>query len=341
MNLFDEKVAPLNKEDDITSEDYELSAIKGGSIPKSKTRISTSSSISNLNEKKNPLLTRYVLVTSMSVAIASLISCIYSVISKHYLLFDFKIQDEGILVTLSFIMISILNLLICLCSLLYCKGIFFNQDEKLINITITTLKFYFPSVNLLLSIMYLLGIFMNTSSSLFLVLLSILSFSACCLLYFFYQRVKRKRLLDLYSLITVSVYISIITVVISYTFLYNSSELIISGVEDYEYARRLRRTLINVFQILIGIVLMSYHHDIIFMFGTVLLIYTPELIMSVGRANRSILDLIILIALGYGIIFWKIYKAGKAVFGLQKDDDDSNLIKMRTVSKTSHYSSVK
>ena len=241
MNLFDEKVAPLNKEDDITSEDYELSAIKGGSIPKSKTRISTSSSISNLNEKKNPLLTRYVLVTSMSVAIASLISCIYSVISKHYLLFDFKIQDEGILVTLSFIMISILNLLIC-------KGIFFNQDEKLINITITTLKFYFPSVNLLLSIMYLLGIFMNTSSSLFLVLLSILSFSACCLLYFFYQRVKRKRLLDLYSLITVSVYISIITVVISYTFLYNSSELIISGVEDYEYARRLRRTLINVFQ---------------------------------------------------------------------------------------------
>ena len=334
MNLFEEnkKDEEKNLNEDIENDEFELSASDNPSLPKSKFRLSNSSSISNLNEKKNPLLIYSVVGSSGFLLLSSFLSVILSLVKAISPLFFFKHNEAGVMVYLSIVLICISNILICVNNGLFCKFILVSHNEKIISIVQSTLKYFFPSINLILGVCYILGCFRNEESIAIPINLIILSLGCIVLLYFIYPKVKRKRQLDVSSLITVSIYLSALAALFSYSFLSNSSDLIIY---KREAARRVRRTVIDVFQLLIGIVLMSYFHDIIFMLCTILFIYTPELIMSTGNKDRNVIDLIVLIALGFSIIFFFFFNAGLAVFGLQKDETDTNLIKMRTVSKAS------
>lgn len=334
MNLFEEnkKDEQKNLNEDVENDEFELSGSDNVSLPKSKYRLSNSSSISNLNEKKNPLLIYSVVGSSGFLLISAFLSVILSLVKPISPLFFFKYNEIGVMVYLSIVLICISNLFICVNNGLFCRFILLSHNEKIISIVQSTLKYFFPSINLILGVCYILGSFRDEESIAIPINLIILSLGCMVLLYFIYPNIKRKRQLDVTSLITVSIYLSVLASLLSYSFLSNSSDLIIYNREG---GRRVRRTVIDVFQLLMGIVLMSYYHDIIFMLCTILFIYTPELIMSTGNKERNVIDLIVLIALGFSIIFWKLYKAGLAVFGLQKDEGDTNLIKMRTVSKTS------
>ena len=283
---------------------------------------SSSSSISNLGSKKNPRLKQTINLSSAILIMISLITFILAIknnVSPLYGFSDDNTNTSSLFIRLSNICILISNLIIAGTNILLLKKLQDNKPSSFINLIHTLPKYNLAIVNILLSSMYILP-FIILKSTFYYVICIIISILILLCILTYYKKLHLKKKLDVFSVITIKRYTSMILAIILYTLFFNIGKTI-TNIFPSTKSTTIITIIENLIQFLFGIVLISYYNDITFMCTSVVFIYIPKFIYSIDVDKQMVVvvDVIIYCMLGFIIIFWKLYKTKHSILGTERE----------------------
>ena len=287
--------------------------------------ISNGSSISHFNDEKNPFLINITLYSSIILILNSSISIYLSFSKKKYFLFNNNYNNSNInkknnLIAL--ILQCLSNIFVILLNFYLIFSIKEKKSQRLLNIISKEMKYNIFLINLSLSLMYIIKILKENTK--FYYLSNSLSLFLCFVLTKSYKKIKTKKNLDFYTLISISMFFSLIYVLSLNTFLNYVTDFFIFKIlikknENVLNSKIIFNKIINYLLFSISIVYAFFYFDILFLFSCIFFIFTPELIINFNNMNCC--DLYCLIFIGYFIIIFLIIKHKKNI--LEKDNSQN------------------
>ena len=289
--------------------------------------ISNGSSISHFNDEKNPFLINITLYSSIILILNSSISIYLSFSNKKYFLFDNNNYNKSIINKknnfIALILQCLSNLFVIFLNIYLIFSIKERKSQRLLNIISKEMKFNIFLINLSLSLMYIIKILKENLYFYF--LSNSLSLLLCFVLNKSYKKIKSKKHLDFYTLISLSMFISLIYILSLNTFFNYVTDFFIFKFsikknENIFNSKIIFNKIINYLLFSISIVYAYFYFDVLFLFACVFFIFTPELIVNINNMNCC--DLYCLIFIGYLIIIWLIIKHKKNI--LEKENQNEN-----------------
>ena len=252
------------------------------------------------------------------------VSMICSILKKQILTFDFKDARKKDILTMNQIAISVYLLILVLfnCCLLYCAFISKKQDQMLFKMIYSNLRWFFVLTQICFAGLFLIGIIWSKSNWTYILSVSI-NMTTTLLIAFYFQDIKKKKNMTIGSFVCVYCYLSVLFAFISYATFYNFSCILIENLiennpnnnsnTDYQ---TIIQIVTNFFQMLLGLVLLTYFKDVLFALGSVF-IFLGLLInvrFSLEKAGTSVV--VYLCILGFSSII-VVGKNGKSTFGYE------------------------
>ena len=184
-------------------------------------RLSTSSSITNLQDDDNPDLLKFNYYSAVTLIVSSTLSLLISYSYNDYL-FYFLYYHEKIKI-LSLLSQFLSNFSIIGFNLFFIYILEKKKSSLVKKTIINLLKNSFYILNFSLSLLFLIRAFL--SDFIYLIISFIIICICLIIVSRFYRPIKIKRELDIYTLISISIYFSVLTVILSFLFMNNLTEL--------------------------------------------------------------------------------------------------------------------
>ena len=184
-------------------------------------RLSTSSSITNLQDDDNPDLLKFNYYSAVTLIVSSTLSLLISYSYNDYL-FYFLYYHEKIKI-LSLLSQFLSNFSIIGFNLFFIYILEKKKSSLVKKTIINLLKNSFYILNFNLSLLFLIRAFL--SDFIYLIISFIIICICLIIVSRFYRPIKIKRELDIYTLISISIYFSVLTVILSFLFMNNLTEL--------------------------------------------------------------------------------------------------------------------
>ena len=294
-------------------------------------RISTSSSITNLQDDDDPNLLKINYYSSVTLVVSSILSLLISYTYNYYL-FYFLYYNEKIQILSLFTQFlsnySIIGFNLFLIYTLEKKKSSFVK-KTLINL----LKYSFSIINFGISLFFLIRIFLSD----FLYLIISIFIICLCLIIVsrFYRPIKLKRELDIYTVISVSIYFSVLTVILSFLFMNNLTELLLLYYNKSSFNNsQIKLNIINAIEFGMSFILLVYYKDIIIMVTNIFLVFLPQLIRQFEFVNKNYWDLLLIIIICLIVSIWMWKKEGNKLFNISSKKSEKDLIKLKDVDTT-------
>lgn len=337
-----EKIIYINKSDD-DPEEFELRNKSEGSLK-------SDSSISKISIKENPMLIKATYISNFILSVICVIMTTVGCLKKRFYIYDFILIDSEMnYLSLGILYISIIFFIIC--NIMMFKAIYYDKNDEIINICLKSFKGFFAGSNFCLGFICLIGVFSKKQDLIDIILFVCGSGAGLFLTRKYYRKITNKRGIEFQTLVIVWVYTSVLSVIFTYSLLYNISSIIIYiknntnnelnsmfitslNQRNYLFSQLLS---LGIIQLLIGVVLIVYFNDIFYMIGTSLFIYIPQIIYLVGIKETCSGILWVMI---FSIIIagFKIFKSGKKILGTIRKEDEDLLVKQKTSRSLSRSS---
>ena len=256
------------------------------------------------------------------ITMISLVMFVFAIKKNVSLLYGFSDDDINtctLFISLSNICILCCNIIIAGTNILLLKKLHDNNPSSFINLIHTVPKYNLAVVNILLSLMYILPFIIVKTTFYYVTCIIISALILLCIL-IYYRKLRLKKKLDSFSIITIKRYTSIILAIVLYTLLFNIGKTIMNIFPSTK-SNTLITVIENLIQFLFGIVLISYYNDVTFMCISVVFIYIPMFIYSIDVEKQMVVDVIVYCMLGFIIISWKLYKTKKSIFGTERESN--------------------
>ena len=263
------------------------------------------------------------------------VSMICLILKKQILTFDFGGETKKDILTMNQIAMSIYLLILILfnCCLLYCAFISKKQDQMLFKMIYSNLRWFFVLTQICFAGLFLIGIIWSKSNWTYILSVSI-NMTTTLLIAFYFQDIKKKKNMTIGSFICIYCYLSVLFAFISYATFYNFSCILIENLiennpnsnnssTDYH---TIIQIVTNFFQMLLGLVLLTYFKDVLFALGSVFIFF--GLLMNVDftldKAGTSVVAYLCILGLSSIIV---VGKNGKSTFGYEnvKKLDSENI----------------
>ena len=294
-------------------------------------RISTSSSITNLQDDDNPNLLKINYYSSVTLIVCSILSLLISYTYNDYL-FYFLYYHEKIQI-LSLFTQFITNFAIIGFNLFIIYSTKKKKSSLVKKIISNLLKNSFSIINFGISILFLIRFFL--SEFLYLIISIVIICICLILISRFYRPIKLKRELDIYTVISVSIYFSVLTVILSFLFMNNLTELLLLYYNKSSFNNsQIKLNIINAIEFGMSFILLVYYKDIIIMVTNIFLVFLPQLIRQLELIKKNYWDLLLIIIICLVVSIWMWKKEGSKLFNLSSKQAEKDLIKLKDVDTT-------
>ena len=294
-------------------------------------RLSTSSSITNLQDDKDPHLILLTYYSSVTLIITSFLSLFISFYSNDYLLFFLYYKGKiGTLCLYSLFMINDTLIAFSLYLIFILKT---NKSSLTLKAISNIFKSSFPIINFGISILFLIRFFLTEFLYL---LVSVIIISICLFLVSkSYRPIKIKRELDIYTCISISIYLSVLVVLLSFLFLNNFIELILLYYNKSSFKNsQIKLNVINSIEFGMSFILLVYYKDIIIILTNIILFLTPQIVREFESLEKKYWDLLVIVIIGLIISYWMWRKEGLKLFNLKNKKEEKEMIKLKDVDTT-------
>ena len=264
-------------------------------------RLSTSSSITNLQDDDNPDLLKFNYYSAVTLIVSSTLSLLISYSYNDYL-FYFLYYHEKIKI-LSLLSQFLSNFSIIGFNLFFIYILEKKKSSLVKKTIINLLKNSFYILNFSLSLLFLIRAFL--SDFIYLIISFIIICICLIIVSRFYRPIKIKRELDIYTLISISIYFSVLTVILSFLFMNNLTELFLLYYNKSSFNNsQIKLNIINGIEFGMSFILLVYYKDIIIMITNIFLVFIPQLIRQLEVENKNYWDLLLLIIICLIVTIW-------------------------------------
>ena len=294
-------------------------------------RLSTSSSITNLQDDDNPDLLKFNYYSAVTLIVSSTLSLLISYSYNDYL-FYFLYYHEKIKI-LSLLSQFLSNFSIIGFNLFFIYILEKKKSSLVKKTIINLLKNSFYILNFSLSLLFLIRAFL--SDFIYLIISFIIICICLIIVSRFYRPIKIKRELDIYTLISISIYFSVLTVILSFLFMNNLTELFLLYYNKSSFNNsQIKLNIINGIEFGMSFILLVYYKDIIIMITNIFLVFIPQLIRQLEVENKNYWDLLLLIIICLIVTIWMLKKEGRKLFNISSKKSDKEMIKLKEVDTT-------
>lgn len=259
------------------------------------------------------------------------VSMICLILKKQILTFDFnderdeRDEKKKDILTMNQIAMSIYLLILILfnCCLLYCAFISKKQDQMLFKMIYSNLRWFFVLTQICFAGLFLIGIIWSKSNWTYILSVSI-NMTTTLLIAFYFQDIKKKKNMTIGSFVCIYCYLSVLFAFISYATFYNFSCILIENLiennpnssnssTDYH---TIIQIVTNFFQMLLGLVLLTYFKDVLFALGSVFIFFglLINVDFTLDKAGTSVVVYLCILGLSSIIV---VGKNGKSTFGYE------------------------
>ena len=253
------------------------------------------------------------------------VSMICLILEKQILTFDFNEKTKKDILTMNQIAMSIYLLILILfnCCLLYCAFISKKQDQMLFKMIYSNLRWFFVLTQICFAGLFLIGIIWSKSNWTYILSVSI-NMTTTLLIAFYFQDIKKKKNMTIGSFVCIYCYLSVLFAFISYATFYNFSCILIENLiennpnssnssTDYH---TIIQIVTNFFQMLLGLVLLTYFKDVLFALGSVFIFFglLINVDFTLDKAGTSVVVYLCILGLSSIIV---VGKNGKSTFGYE------------------------
>ena len=277
----------------------------------------TNPALEDLMVKSDTQLKYGTIISTICCIISIGVSMIYSILKKRILTFDFNSKD---ILTMNQIIMSLYLLILILfnCCLLYCAFISKKQDQMLFKMIYSNLRWFFVLTQICFAGLFLIGIIWGKSNWTYILSVSI-NMTTTLLIAFYFQDIKKKKNMTIGSFICIYCYLSVLFAFISYATFYNFSCILIENLIDNNpenHYQIIIQIVTNFFQMLLGLVLLTYFKDVLFALGSVFIFFglLVNVNFNLEKAGTSVV--VYLCILGFSSII-VVGKNGKSTFGYE------------------------
>jgi hypothetical protein len=294
-------------------------------------RLSTSSSITNLQDDDNPDLLKFNYYSAVTLIVSSTLSLLISYSYNDYL-FYFLYYHEKIKI-LSLLSQFLSNFSIIGFNLFFIYILEKKKSSLVKKTIINLLKNSFYILNFSLSLLFLIRAFL--SDFIYLIISFIIICICLIIVSRFYRPIKIKRELDIYTLISISIYFSVLTVILSFLFMNNLTELFLLYYNKSSFNNsQIKLNIINGIEFGMSFILLVYYKDIIIMITNIFLVFIPQLIRQLEVENKNYWDLLLLIIICLIVTIWMLKKEGRKLFNISSKKSEKEMIKLKEVDTT-------
>ena len=294
-------------------------------------RLSTSSSITNLQDDDNPDLLKFNYYSAVTLIVSSTLSLLISYSCNDYL-FYFLYYHEKIKI-LSLLSQFLSNFSIIGFNLFFIYILEKKKSSLVKKTIINLLKNSFYILNFSLSLLFLIRAFL--SDFIYLIISFIIICICLIIVSRFYRPIKIKRELDIYTLISISIYFSVLTVILSFLFMNNLTELFLLYYNKSSFNNsQIKLNIINGIEFGMSFILLVYYKDIIIMITNIFLVFIPQLIRQLEVENKNYWDLLLLIIICLIVTIWMLKKEGRKLFNISSKKSEKEMIKLKEVDTT-------
>ena len=294
-------------------------------------RLSTSSSITNLQDDDNPDLLKFNYYSAVTLIVSSTLSLLISYSYNDYL-FYFLYYHEKIKI-LSLLSQFLSNFSIIGFNLFFIYILEKKKSSLVKKTIINLLKNSFYILNFSLSLLFLIRAFL--SDFIYLIISFIIICICLIIVSRFYRPIKIKRELDIYTLISISIYFSVLTVRLSFLFMNNLTELFLLYYNKSSFNNsQIKLNIINGIEFGMSFILLVYYKDIIIMITNIFLVFIPQLIRQLEVENKNYWDLLLLIIICLIVTIWMLKKEGRKLFNISSKKSEKEMIKLKEVDTT-------
>ena len=294
-------------------------------------RLSTSSSITNLQDDDNPDLLKFNYYSAVTLIVSSTLSLLISYSYNDYL-FYFLYYHEKIKI-LSLLSQFLSNFSIIGFNLFFIYILEKKKSSLVKKTIINLLKNSFYILNFSLSLLFLIRAFL--SDFIYLIISFIIICICLIIVSRFYRPIKIKRELDIYTLISISIYFSVLTVILSFLFMNNLTELFLLYYNKSSFNNsQIKLNIINAIEFGMSFILLVYYKDIIIMVTNIFLVFLPQLIRQLELIKKNYWDLLLIIIICLVVSIWMWKKEGSKLFNLSSKQAEKDLIKLKDVDTT-------
>ena len=294
-------------------------------------RLSTSSSITNLQDDDNPDLLKFNYYSAVTLIVSSTLSLLISYSYNDYL-FYFLYYHEKIK-SLSLLSQFLSNFSIIGFNLFFIYILEKKKSSLVKKTIINLLKNSFYILNFSLSLLFLIRAFL--SDFIYLIISFIIICICLIIVSRFYRPIKIKRELDIYTLISISIYFSVLTVILSFLFMNNLTELFLLYYNKSSFNNsQIKLNIINGIEFGMSFILLVYYKDIIIMITNIFLVFIPQLIRQLEVENKNYWDLLLLIIICLIVTIWMLKKEGRKLFNISSKKSEKEMIKLKEVDTT-------
>ena len=294
-------------------------------------RLSTSSSITNLQDDDNPDLLKFNYYSAVTLIVSSTLSLLISYSYNDYL-FYFLYYHEKIKI-LSLLSQFLSNFSIIGFNLFFIYILEKKKSSLVKKTIINLLKNSFYILNFSLSLLFLIRAFL--SDFIYLIISFIIICICLIIVSRFYRPIKIKRELDIYTLISISIYFSVLTVILSFLFMNNLTELFLLYYNKSSFNNsQIKLNIINGIEFGMSFILLVYYKDIVIMITNIFLVFIPQLIRQLEVENKNYWDLLLLIIICLIVTIWMLKKEGRKLFNISSKKSEKEMIKLKEVDTT-------
>ena len=294
-------------------------------------RLSTSSSITNLQDDDNPDLLKFNYYSAVTLIVSSTLSLLISYSYNDYL-FYFLYYHEKIKI-LSLLSQFLSNFSIIGFNLFFIYILEKKKSSLVKKTIINLLKNSFYILNFSLSLLFLIRAFL--SDFIYLIISFIIICICLIIVSRFYRPIKIKRELDIYTLISISIYFSVLTVILSFLFMNNLTELFLLYYNKSSFNNsQIKLNIINGIEFGMSFILLVYYKDIIIMITNIFLVFIPQLIRQLEVENKNYWDLLLLIIICLIVTIWMLKKEGRKLFNISSKKSEKEMIRLKEVDTT-------
>ena len=182
----------------------------------------------------------------------------------------------------------------------------------------SNLRWFFVLTQICFAGLFLIGIIWGKSNWTYILSVSI-NMTTTLLIAFYFQDIKKKKNMTIGSFICIYCYLSVLFAFISYATFYNFSCILIENLIDNNpenHYQIIIQIVTNFFQMLLGLVLLTYFKDVLFALGSVFIFFglLVNVNFNLEKAGTSVV--VYLCILGFSSII-VVGKNGKSTFGYE------------------------
>jgi len=305
---------------------------------------SESSSISNFMIQKDKKIKIFTIFTTIFLGVSILLSVIFSFIldDKRILTFQYgtlrknKIPD-AFHTNIYFIYLFLISIIFTNFYIVYV--LFKESDRKYSLIIFSDLKWYFVLFQFLIGLTFFVGIGFEKGSISIIISFSLNLFCVISLL-FYYKNLKSKQNLDFSTLVCSNIYNSTAFSFLTFISFYNFSELMINSFQiTNESQFNLQNFSILSYSLycFIGIVLLTYYQDVIYMIVMIYFLLGIFLNKNFNFHSKENIAIVVIIAFSSIAFLITLIRYGKSSFGYQNEEDLNEVLIAREKHKKSSW----